>query len=49
MPISESIKAMKPKVFGTSTEIKQISGHYYLYEVTSVWDAQKEKQAAEEI
>ena len=42
MAIPEAIKAMKPTDFG-AVEIRLISGHYYVYEISSKWDPSKGK------
>jgi len=40
MPVPENIKALKPTDVGPC-EIREISGRYYVYSVTSKWDASK--------
>lgn len=42
MAIPEAIKALKPTDFG-AVEIRCISGHYYVYEISSKWDPLKRK------
>ena len=42
MPIPEAIKAFKPTEFG-AVEIRNISGHFYVYEISSKWDPVKKK------
>ncbi len=40
MSIPEAIKAKRPKNFG-AVEIREIGGKYYVYQVSSKWDAEK--------
>lgn len=40
MSIPELIKSKRPTQFG-AVKIRCISGHYYVYRVSSRWDAQK--------
>ena len=42
MAIHEKIKAMKPTNYG-AVEIRFLSGHYYVYEISSKWDPIKKK------
>lgn len=35
MPIPEEIKRMRPKGLFKATEVRLISGHYYVYEISS--------------
>ncbi|NDO67828.1 hypothetical protein FMM80_03510, partial [Schaedlerella arabinosiphila] len=42
MAIPEAIKALKPTEFG-AVEIRCISGHFYVYEISSKWDPSKGK------
>lgn len=42
MTIPEAIKALKPTDFG-AVEIRCISGHFYVYEISSKWDPLKRK------
>lgn len=42
MAIPEAIKALKPTDFG-AVEIRCISGHFYVYEISSKWDPSKGK------
>ena len=42
MAIPEEIKALKPTDFG-AVEIRSISGHFYVYEISSRWDPEKKK------
>lgn len=42
MAIPEAIKALKPSDFG-AVEIRCISGHFYVYEISSKWDPSKGK------
>ena len=42
MGIPDEIKAKKPNDYG-AVEIRNISGHYYVYEISSRWDPQKQK------
>ena len=42
MAIPEKIKAMKPTNYG-AVEIRLLSGHYYVYEISSKWDPIKKK------
>ncbi|MCD7921555.1 MAG: transposase [Clostridiales bacterium] len=42
MPIPEEIKALKPTDYG-AVEIRCISGHFYVYEISSKWDPAKGK------
>ena len=42
MAIPEAIKALKPTDYG-SVEIRCISGHYYVYEISSKWNPSKRK------
>ena len=40
MAIPEAIKALKPTDYG-AVEIRNISGHFYVYEISSKWDSVK--------
>lgn len=42
MAIPEKIRAQKPTQFG-AVEIREFSGHYYVYEIGSKWDPVKKK------
>ena len=42
MAIPEAIKACKPTDYG-AVEIREISGHFYVYEISSKWDSEKRK------
>lgn len=42
MAIPEAIKALKPTDYG-AVEIRSISGHFYVYEISSKWDPKKGK------
>ena len=42
MAVPEAIKALKPTDFG-AVEIRCISGHFYVYEISSKWDPKKGK------
>ena len=42
MAIPDAIKALKPSDFG-AVEIRLISGHFYVYEISSKWDPKKKK------
>lgn len=42
MAIPESIKKHKPTEYG-AVEIRQLSGHFYVYEISSRWDPDKKK------
>ena len=42
MAIPEKIRALKPTQFG-AVEIREFSGHYYVYEIGSKWDPVKKK------
>ena len=42
MAVPEEIKALKPTDFG-AVEIRCISGHFYVYEISSKWDSKKGK------
>ena len=42
MAIPDAIKALKPTDFG-AVEIRSISGHFYVYEISSKWDPIKKK------
>ena len=42
MAVPEAIKALKPTDFG-AVEIRCISGHFYVYEISSKWDSAKGK------
>lgn len=42
MAIPEEIKALKPTDYG-AVEIRCISGHFYVYEISSKWDSSKGK------
>ena len=42
MAVPEEIKALKPTDFG-AVEIRCISGHYYVYEISSKWDPKRGK------
>ena len=42
MAIPDTIKALKPTDFG-AVEIRNISGHFYVYEISSKWDPAKGK------
>ena len=44
MAIPDAIKALKPTDFG-AVEIRSISGHFYVYEISSKWDPIKKKAA----
>ena len=41
MPIPDSIKRHKPTGLDHATDIRYIGRHYYVYEITSVWDEEK--------
>ena len=43
MPIPEEIKRMRPKGLFKATEVRPISGHYYVYEISSKWDEKKHR------
>lgn len=43
MPIPEEIKRMRPKGLFKATEVRLISGHYYVYEISSKWDEKKHR------
>lgn len=43
MPIPEEIKRMRPKGLFKATEVRVISGHYYVYEISSKWDEKKHR------
>ena len=42
MAIPDTIKSLKPTEYG-AVEIREISGHYYVYEISSKWDPVKQK------
>ena len=42
MSIPEKIRAMKPINYG-AVELRNIAGHYYVYEISSKWDPEKKK------
>ena len=42
MAIPDKIRALKPTQFG-AVEIREFSGHYYVYEISSKWDPVKKK------
>ena len=42
MAVPDSIRALKPTEYG-AVEIRKISGHYYVYEISSKWDPIKQK------
>lgn len=42
MAVPENIRALKPTEYG-AVEIREISGHYYVYEISSKWDPVKRK------
>lgn len=42
MAIPDKIKSLKPTEYG-AVEIREISGHYYVYEISSKWDPVKQK------
>ena len=42
MALPDYIRALKPTEYG-AVEIREISGHYYVYEISSKWDPAKQK------
>ena len=45
MPIPDTIRNKRPKQFG-AVEIRSIGGYFYVYRVSSKWDAAKNEYTA---
>ena len=43
MAIPQEIKDLRPKNLNHATEVRSLNGRYYVYEITSVWDANTKK------
>ncbi len=43
MPVPKEVKDMRPKGLGKATEVRLLSGHYYVYEISSKWDEKKQR------